>query len=545
MAYVPDPLDATQPTDAIIAETAQAEFRALKGSINQRLAALVVGQNAQVPVRQTILQGLLAATQPAHMAVGVGLNVDLKATTLAVLMSYAAGFSINGAQDFIENINADAASFWTGIPASLTSYLGTQRTAYQVNVPFQTLAPLQWSDTYDTSKQAVLQFAGAAGAVVFLDDFGNAWTPAAGAKVQINQFKFGTGALGGAGALNVLNGTTDYLTSTGFTSLGSGSWSLRTWAYITSLAAVNTIFDATNAAAFGAQVKVTAAGKVTYNLSSTGAANDIAAAPVAGAATIVVNGWHFYELTYDALAGVYRMYVDGVQDQSTASTNKICAITHINIGGLLSNLTGCVGYIDKPEFVPYCNHPAGTAYAVPVAAPSILTAGYASDWFDTAQALLKSPSAASLASATPPAFTSSSKLYHGECDASGAAISTVRVYAYKRRFRSVQVTPLVGLNTKMSANHNIGVTNPKIKNYILVCITPDQGATVGDEIQNPTTRDGAAVVYSMDPYADKLVMSTTTSTSNPNLIMNKSNGVGIAPTVTSWAYRFEADAGAL
>lgn len=37
MAYVPDPTDVTQPTDAIIAETAQAEFRALKAYIQSVL----------------------------------------------------------------------------------------------------------------------------------------------------------------------------------------------------------------------------------------------------------------------------------------------------------------------------------------------------------------------------------------------------------------------------------------------------------------------------------------------------------------------------
>lgn len=40
MAYIPDPTDSTQPTDAILAETAQAEFRALKGYLQAYIAAV-------------------------------------------------------------------------------------------------------------------------------------------------------------------------------------------------------------------------------------------------------------------------------------------------------------------------------------------------------------------------------------------------------------------------------------------------------------------------------------------------------------------------
>lgn len=488
-------------------------------------------------VRQTVLQGLLSAGQPALFAAGAGLNVDLKATTLACYFAFAAGFGSSGAIDYTESVAADAASYWAAVAASNTTYLNITRNGPGSLTAGQTLAPFQWADTYDQTKQALLQFTGAAGSTVFLDDFGNTWTAQAGAKVQATQFKFGTGGLGGAGGANALNGTTDMLRNTTITNLGQGSWSLRCWAYITSLAAINFLVDATNAAVFGAQIQVSAAGKVGYTLSSTGAANDIANNPVAGAATITVNTWHFYELTYDALAGVYRMYVDGTQDQSTASALKVHAsITKVNIGGLSSNLTGCVGYIDGFEFLPYCNHPAGTAYAVPTGKSLITTPGYSSDWFDTSQGLSKTPSVASIAAGSNPTFTSSNKLYTGEIDTSGAAVTAVRPYAYRRKYHSAWTNPVGAAAQIVSVNHNIG--NDQFEPFVEIrCRITDAGYSPGDAL-TLIGSNGNQVGYNVK----KTRLSSGFNILNTNQlgVIHKTTNVITAISLTAWEYRVNA-----
>src|SRR5262249_28035389 len=123
-----------------------------------------------------------------------------------------------------------------------------------------------------------------------------------------------------------------------------------------------------------------------YSLSSTGAAFDIAT-NVLGTTLPVVGTYYFVELTFDALAGVYRLYVNGTQEASTASTSRISSsATHqLSWGTRGDNNAGLQGYLDKPEFLPYCDHSNGTVYAVPTVAPSIITVNYASDFFDIQQ----------------------------------------------------------------------------------------------------------------------------------------------------------------
>jgi len=57
--YVPDPTDATQPTDPIIAETAAAEFRALKGRVNN----IVSGNTTGFGIRNILLNGAFDINQ--------------------------------------------------------------------------------------------------------------------------------------------------------------------------------------------------------------------------------------------------------------------------------------------------------------------------------------------------------------------------------------------------------------------------------------------------------------------------------------------------
>lgn len=533
MAYVPDPTDATQPTDAIIAETAQAEFRALKAYIQ----TLVLGASGvKAPVRQTVIAALIAASTglPAYAVAGAGLSVNVLATNFNVIMSIANGWDINGPSNLNTQITVDTPAAWAAIAANNTSYLSYDMLTAATGTFTQSIAPYQESTVYNQAAQSVLQFAGAAGAVVFLDDFGNTWTAQGGAKVQTTQTKFpatANFALGGSGGANALNGTTDWINSISFTSLGSGSWSLRAWGYCTSLAAVNTLIDATNAGAFGAQLKVTAAGKVTFNLSSTGAANDIAAAPVAGAATILVNTWHFYELTFDALAGVYRCYVDGVQDQTVASTLKICAITHINYGGLLSNVTGWVGYIDKPELLPYCQHPAGAGYAVPAVAPSVATPGYASDYFSINEMKMWQVSGPSTVAGNNPAFTQKNRIYNMEADTNGGAVTALRIRPLNSSviFKGTPIT--AGFVNNQTFAHNLG-KYPLKTNLTFECVTADNGYSPGDIIDRWLTTYATDIGVSMTHNNNNTVVRPAIG----SLIgqPNTTTGAGAVLTAAHW-----------
>lgn len=475
--YVVNAADATSPLDTNIARKGAAELRALKARVN----SVVIGAAGNITqTRQTVLQGLLAAGIPAALAIsGTVLGVDLKGTTIAVIMAFAAGFTATGAADAIEQITADQANYWPLVPVSNTSYLTTTRVGPGVVTAGQTLAPPQYGDTYNQGAQSVLQFGGAAGTFVFLDDFGPTWARGGGAKIQTNYFKFGTGALGGGGAGNAMDGATDRLSTNNITTMGNGSWAMRCWCKplnaFPGVGAATMLASFGTATNFGVRMAVYNLGGVTrfaMALSSTGAADDILAL-TQGTTIIALGTEYFVEVTFDALAGVYRLYVNGIQEASVASALKICGGIALVIGAVVSGGAGTFfqGYIDKFEFLPYCQHPAGTAYAVPTSAPNVLTAGYASDWFDTSQMLMKSISAASIAASSNPTFIPINKLYIGEADTSAVAVTAVRTYAYQGKYISAPITPLAGANVTLTFNHNIGTDKIKPKLQLINLVT--------------------------------------------------------------------------
>lgn len=407
----------------------------------------------------------LAGVQDANgnanfLTTGAGLLPGLTATAQALSLAFGAGYDAGGNIDLASMIAADAATIGAALPANNTSFISATYTNPGAVAWGQTLAPPQHARVYDQTKQSVLQFGGVAGSTVFLDDFGNTWAAQGGAKVQTNQIKFGTGALGGGGAANVLNGTTDYIKSTSFTSLGGGGWAIRGWFYTTALpTAGNTEICAafTNAtASIGAIIGINNnAGTIRwqYGLSSNGTSSDIASA--VGTSLPVINTWYFVELTYDALAAVYRLYVGGAQEQSTASALKVCGLTQATFGANTNGANQWTGYIDKPEFLPYCQHPAGTSYAgsLPAAAPSIIAAGYASDFYNIVTRKMFGVTGASGVAGTPPTFTAKNLMYAGEADTSAGAVTAVRSYAYKGKYQSADtVIPAAGTRTAFAAN---------------------------------------------------------------------------------------------
>lgn len=170
------------------------------------------------------------------------------------------------------------------------------------------------------------------------------------------------------------------------------------------------------------------------------------------------------ELTYDPIAGKYYVYVNGVLDQTIVSSSKIfggAAGCWIGSSAGLANYF-MQGYIDKPEILPYCQHPAGTTYSVPSVAPSISAAGYASDWFDTVNMAMKSPSAASSASGGNPSFTSVNRLYLGEAITAVATISGVVIYNFMQTGKNGAGLPSqIGFSQSfqnMTANRVAGTT---------------------------------------------------------------------------------------
>jgi hypothetical protein len=402
--------------------------------------------------RQAVQTGATNSSGYANMlSAGTGLAINLAATTVPVRTAFALGV-----KDYIATLTSDVASVVT-LPASNTSFISQDYVNPSAVTWSSTLAQPQYGYSYIQNQQSVLQFGGSAGSTTFLDDFGNTWTAHGSAKVQTTSFKFGTGALGGAGTSNVLNGSSDYISSSSFTSLGQGGWSLRCWfnPVAVSSATFQTILMAgQSASGYGAAVGI-ASSKMSYYLSSTATSWDIASAGT-GTATLTAGTWNFIEITYDPVAGKYFGYLNGVLDYTVTSSSKICPVPVWSIGSATTVGNFFSGYIDKFEYLPYCQHPAGTTYTVPTAAPNVATQGYAADFFSIPQMTMYQVSGASTGAGTTPTFTAKNRVYIGEAVTSSSAISSVVNYALNGRYDSGLFA--VAASTVYAKSHNLGTT---------------------------------------------------------------------------------------
>lgn len=481
MAYTPDPTDDSQPVGTVPAGTADEEFRALKSYIK----GLVLGNLQQGPdVRQVALDGVRDSNgQAAFLTAGTGLGVTVLGTATPLVLTYAQGSGVAGDLNSGESISADVANAVT-LPASNRSYISKILAGAWGN----TLAAPQYGYVYDRSRQSLLNFDGIPLATTFIDDFGNTWSAVSGARLQSNWTKFGATALGGAGANNILNGSSDYIQCNDIThpNKEGGSWSIRCWARTATLPGAGGAFRIAaiiSAANWGTELAIYNNGgtiRFAMALSSNGTSGDIANF-VQGTTLPVVGTDYFLEITYDEVAGVYRLYVNGVQEASVASALKVAAGTRTILGANSAAGGYFSGYIDAFEMLPYCDHPNGTAYSVPAAAPSITTPNYASDYFDIGRMRMYTVSAASTVAGTPPSFVTANKLYVGEVVTSGAVPTTLISYAFRRRYAIATPAQLPAVAGNVTVSHNLGVPQavPVIE---VVCVTPDLGYTVGERL---------------------------------------------------------------
>jgi hypothetical protein len=193
-------------------------------------------------------------------------------------------------------------------------------------------------------------------------------------------------------------------------------------------------------------------------MSFSGGAWDIVSGGV-GTVPIATGQWYFIELTFDALQGKYYVYVNGALDQTITSTARPCAGAALTFGGNWNGSapisTSMSGYIDECELVPYCDHPAGTAYAVPTAARTVNPAGALTCWFDIPNMVMREVTGPSTAAGTNPVFTTRTRLFAGEAITGLTTVSSVTSYAYAGRYDSGRFP--VSASTPVSKSHNLGV----------------------------------------------------------------------------------------
>ena len=527
MPYVPNPADPTQPLGSVDASTADDEFRALKAYIQ----GLVLTAGMFSPVRQCANDGVVDASgNPAFLvAAGAGgLALDLKATGRPLVANFAGGSTGTGINDRNGTYTADAVNIVTGLAANNTNFIFADYVSAGVWTWQSGLVPPQYGKVFDSTKQELLRFAGVDASTSILSDYGNTWAAVGNAQIDTAVQIDGLNTL-------LLDGTGDYIESTSFTSLGGGSWSLECkirWNTLPIAGQTQILLNfgqnATNFGLFLGLNNTAGTIKLTYNLSSNGTSADIASGTL-GTSTVWATGTTYHiAITYDALAGKYFVYKDGVQDLTTTSALRICGLVRSRIG---SSVDGTSNQLNSAiagfRFLPYCKYPNGTAFA----APNISTFAVEGDFFDIQAVKMYSATAASIVAGVAPGLTNKYRCYFGEADTSGAVPIAVRSYAFNGKYVSADIAAPPGAGTTNFA-HNLGVAPSQwtvfIRNYIT-----EQGYSPGDVVSFGV---GDNASNSMSTSVSKLNMTYSQSAVGIGglAVNNKSTGARASLTSANW-----------
>jgi hypothetical protein len=423
-------------------------YDASQSAPKQRILPARIGQ---VPARQTALIGSTDANGYANfLTTGSGLRPGLLATATPLVLTSAAGFDEHGEKNYLERFTADVSDIF-----------GFDAIANVTNYAYRTLGsgwdraavPPQYGYAFDRTQNALLNFNGADTSTSIIDDFGNTWTAAGNAQLDTAQQKFGSASL-------LLDGTGDYVESTDFKTLGGDSWEISSWFRLNTTSALHTIVNAGVAAGFGVILYVDHnAGnrRLRLDLSSNGSSADIASSTGA-TTTIALSTWYKVRITFDALAGTYRVYLSNngaseTQEISVSSTSRICALlAGIRLGAQLSGANFFNGWLDAFRFVRAV---VSTATVTPPASEPVVT-DFPVHFFSIPKMQMFEVTAASVSAGTDPAFTARNRVFVGEFDCDASSITAVRTYALRGEWSSgwifVASTPV-----NISHNHNIGL----------------------------------------------------------------------------------------
>lgn len=128
-------------------------------------------------------------------------------------------------------------------------------------------------------------------------------------------------------------------------------------------------------------------------------------------------------------------------------------------------------------------------------------------------------------------------VFIGECVAGASSITSTVAYAYQGLYDGAYTNTLPTGGQTISAAHNIGCV-PRLRNYLIQCITIDAGYAVGDEIINPTNFNGTYVypptVSTSTKTAYVVLQSGGTSSS---YISNRTTFASGYATAANWKYK--------
>jgi hypothetical protein len=387
----------------------------------------------------------------------------------------------------------------------------------------------------------LLNFEGVNGAVATTDDFGNSWTFSGNAQLTTAQFKFGAASL-------LLDGTGDYITTTAINTVGSDSWTIETWFRINALPGVgaNTVLvSGLNVNGLGLNLYLNnnaGTTKLAVNLSSDGTTNNIALISLGANTVWTLNQWNKVRFVFNGSS--YKVYLSlngaaETTDISIVSALIVCSpMVNLRIGASSFDGTqGWNGWIDAFRFVRCATNTSAETPAV--VAPTI--ADYKYNFFSIPLMKMFEVTAASGVANVNPTLTAANRLFIGEADTSGAAVTAIRNYGIRGEYDSGYITPLVAINSTASFNHNLGII-PRLSEVVVKNLTAQSGFVQGDELYLATTGNaGYAIPHQVRATRNAASFATNDTTSF--IAIPKTGGAPIGLTVSFWAYKLRLQRG--
>jgi hypothetical protein len=523
-------------TIAVLQTTGNNTTAVATTSFTQQEITSNLASHPRVPVRQTVLGGRVDANGAANwLVIGTGLQVDYAATLTPVVITGAAGYDASGEVDSLCILSVDQTNQFTSIPANTTNFLYVDRASATTITGNNIPQPPQYGEVFDQTQNCLLHFDGTNGQTTTTDDYGNTWA-LVGGTLTTAQKQFGTASL-------VLSGAGQYAEwvppiPARFAQQGYG-WTIEGWFRFNVLPTAGqhmSLFNfGQNATTFGIELYLfNNAGslKLEIYLSSNGISRDIVNGTVGVNTTWAINTQYHIAMVFDPIQGKYFVYFNGAQDISVTANTPVSQVIRARIGETLdASLSQMNGWVDEFRVSPSVRYPNGTTFTPAVSA---FTVG--GHYFSIPQMkMFEITSASSTAGSDPGMTNRPTRVFVGECDSSGAAITAVRSYAYRGRYVSPD-TVIPSPATTVSFTHNLGLI-PLIKPVAWVrCYTTESGYIPGSitALSGTVTFGSAYGHENIVALTSRTVASITTDNTSALIVQNRSTGVDALATSTNW-----------
>lgn len=229
-----------------------------------------------------------------------------------------------------------------------------------------------------------------------------------------------------------------------------------------------------------------------------------------------------------------------LQPSSASITNSMITDERVFVSLSQASIAALFAPLASPTFTDIPNAPTanpGTnttqiaSCAFAVAGDTAVQSAAASD----ATTKANNAQSAAAADATAKANNAVAAINSGAA-ITGGTINSIAVTDFGM-IRTSNVTPLPAVGTSYVVSHSLGVV-PKYISFEIVCLTAEQGYSVGDVVKITSLWNGTTGFYQNAAWGSSTQVGFLIAAADAIYLISKSALVAVTPTAANWAYRF-------